>query len=88
MMTFIYLSCNHHFVTYITYKSLNRLAHKINDYRLNLLKSRGPFLILSILFLILSPIHIDNIRTVSVLICKPNRNFKGTLLIVSCYDYH
>jgi len=34
MMTFITLSCNHHFVTYITYKSFNRIDFKVNDYRL------------------------------------------------------
>ena len=32
MMTFITLSCNHHFVTYITYYSSKKIAQKIEDY--------------------------------------------------------
>ena len=34
MMTFIALSCNHHFVTYITYKSFTETITKISNYRL------------------------------------------------------
>jgi len=35
MMTFITLSCNHPFVTYITYKSSKTIAPQIINYWLN-----------------------------------------------------
>jgi len=40
MMTFITLSCNHHFVTYITYYSSLREVKKINNYVLKSLQER------------------------------------------------
>jgi hypothetical protein len=32
MMTFIALSGNHHFVTYSTYKSLEKIKEEVDDY--------------------------------------------------------
>ena len=56
MMTFIALSCNHHFVTYITYKSFTEAIPEKSDLRSNSSKKGRPSLGKSALLLALQPL--------------------------------
>jgi hypothetical protein len=56
MMAFITLSCNHHFVTYITYKSFTEVIPKKSDLRSNSSKKGRPSLGEIALLLALQPL--------------------------------